>query len=180
MFRTLPEKILQNLSRKRPIEKKVPWHRCGPGRSSGSNCNFCQKNAFFGQKKAFFQKVHFIQKWSVTQNTVFQCIKKYFLLSHPKLVFFTRFYLSILLLFCVSTYTDMYLDIQSMPHIATHHTYFISKVLTKGVSQLKTLDFRTAKKKHFPSKKKSLWSLHLTHPTFKIAKPRPASIQPLS
>ena len=56
---------------------------------------------------------------------------------------------------CQRTQTCIY-DIQSMPHIATHHTYFISKVLTKGVSQLKTSDFRTAKKKHFPSKKKSL------------------------
>ena len=54
----------------------VGVHRSGPGRSSGSNCHFCQKNAFFGQKKAFFQKVHFIQKCSVTQNTVFSVFQK--------------------------------------------------------------------------------------------------------
>ena len=37
----------------------------------------------------FFQKVHFIQKCSVTQNTVFQNVKNNFLLSQNKLVFFT-------------------------------------------------------------------------------------------
>ena len=37
----------------------------------------------------FFQKVHFIQKCSVTQNTVFQYVKNNFLLSQKKLVFFT-------------------------------------------------------------------------------------------
>ena len=37
----------------------------------------------------FFQKVHFIQKCSVTQNTVFQYVKNIFLLSQKKLVFFT-------------------------------------------------------------------------------------------
>ena len=46
----------------------------------------------------FFQKVHSIQKCSVTQNTVFQCIKNNFLLSNPKLVFFTEFNLVMLLL----------------------------------------------------------------------------------
>ena len=40
---------------------------------------FCQKNAFFEQKMTFFQKVHFLQKCSVTQNTVFQYVKKNFL-----------------------------------------------------------------------------------------------------
>merc|ERR1712073_275549 len=50
---------------------------------------FFKKNAFFGQKKAFFQKVHFIQNCSVTQNTVFQCVKTNFLLCQKKLVFFT-------------------------------------------------------------------------------------------
>ena len=37
----------------------------------------------------FFHKVHFIQKCSVTQNTVFQNVKNNFLLSQNKLVFFT-------------------------------------------------------------------------------------------
>ena len=81
---------------KLPPEKKVPWHRRGPGWSSGSNCHFCQKNAFFGQKKAFFQKVHFIQKCSVTLNTVFQYVQKNFFCSNPKLIFFTKFNLDIL------------------------------------------------------------------------------------
>ena len=54
-----------------------------------SNCHFFQKNAFFGQKKAFFQKVHFIQKCSVTLNTVFQCVKNIFFLSQKKIIFFT-------------------------------------------------------------------------------------------
>ena len=43
----------------------------------------------------FFQKVHFIQKCSVTQNTVFQYVKNVFLLSQKKLVFFTILNLSI-------------------------------------------------------------------------------------
>ena len=75
--------------------KKVTWHRRGPGRSSASNYHFCQKNVFFGQKKAFFQRFHFIQKWSVTPNTIFECIKNDFLLSNPKLVFLTEFNLYI-------------------------------------------------------------------------------------
>ena len=78
-------------------KKKVPWHRCWPALASGSNCHFSQKNAFFEQKKAFFQKVHFIQKCSVAQNTVFQFVKKIFFLSNPKLIFFTKFNLNILL-----------------------------------------------------------------------------------
>lgn len=76
---------------KLPPEKKVPWHRRWAALGRGSNCHFCQKNAFFGQKKAFFQKVHFIQKCSVTQNTVFQYVKKIFFWSNPKLIFFTKF-----------------------------------------------------------------------------------------
>ena len=40
---------------------------------------------------AFFLKVHFIQKWSVTLKSHFQWVKNIFLLSHQKLVFFTRF-----------------------------------------------------------------------------------------
>ena len=80
---------------KLPPEKTVPWHQRGPGRSSGWNCHFYQKNAFFGQKKAFFLKVHFIQKCSVTQNTVFQYVKKNFFWSNPKLIFFTKFNLII-------------------------------------------------------------------------------------
>ena len=43
----------------------------------------------------FFQKVHFIQKCSVTQNTVFQYVKNIFLLSQKKLIFFTELNLSI-------------------------------------------------------------------------------------
>ena len=38
----------------------------------------------------FFQKVHFIQKCSVTQNTVFQYVKNIFLLSQKNLIFFTE------------------------------------------------------------------------------------------
>ena len=60
-----------------------------------NNPNFASWGCFGGQKKAFFWKVHFIHKWSVTQNTVYQWLKNNFLLSHPKLVFFTRFYLVI-------------------------------------------------------------------------------------
>ena len=39
---------------------------------------FLSKNAFFGQKKAIFHKVHFIQKWSVTPNKIFGCVKNDF------------------------------------------------------------------------------------------------------
>ena len=97
MCPTLPNKILQNLSRKIPSKKNVPWHRRYNALQRGSNCHFCQKNAFFGQKMTFFQKVHFIQKCSVTQNTIFRCIKNNFLLSNPKLVFFTEFNLAMTL-----------------------------------------------------------------------------------
>ena len=62
----------------------------------GVKLPFFQKNAFFGQKKAFFQNVHFIQKCSVIQNTVFQCLKNYFLLFPKKLIFFTILNLIIL------------------------------------------------------------------------------------
>ncbi len=50
---------------------------------------FFKKNAFLGQKKAFFQKVYFIQKRSVTLYTVFQCVKNIFFLSQKKIIFFT-------------------------------------------------------------------------------------------
>ena len=80
---------------KLPPGIKVPWHWRGPGRSSASNYHFCQKNACFGQKKAFFQRFHFIQKWSVTPNTIFECVKNDFLLYCQKLVFFTEFNLII-------------------------------------------------------------------------------------
>ena len=60
----------------------------------GLNCHYRQKNAFFGQK-IFFQKVNFIQNLLRTQNTVFHWVKNNFMLSNPKLVFFTRFYLII-------------------------------------------------------------------------------------
>ena len=95
MCPTLPNKILQDISSKIPPEKKVPWHRRSNALQQGSNCHFFQKNAFFGQKKTFFQKVHFIQKCSVTQNTVFQCVPTKFFWSNPKLIFFTKFNLGI-------------------------------------------------------------------------------------
>ena len=91
MCSTLLNKILQDLSSKIPPQKKVPWHRRSGALRRGSKGHFCPKNAFFGQKKAFFQKVHSIQKCSVTQNTVFQCVKKKILCSNPKLIFFTKF-----------------------------------------------------------------------------------------
>ena len=75
------------------MEKKVPWHQRWRGVNRGIYCHFCQKNAFFGQKMTVFWKVHFKQKLSVAQNTVFKWVKNIFLLFHPKLVFFTRFYL---------------------------------------------------------------------------------------
>ena len=49
---------------------------------------FLSKNAFFGQKTAFFKKVHFIQKCSVTQNTVFQYVKKIFFFIQSKVNIF--------------------------------------------------------------------------------------------
>ena len=98
---TFRQQILQNLSRKIPMEKKVSWHQSWTRLDKGIYCIFCQKNAFFGQKMAFFGKVHFIKKWSVTQNTVFHWLKNNFLLSHQKLVFFTRFNLIIIDLYCV-------------------------------------------------------------------------------
>ena len=98
MCPTLPNKILQNLSRKIPSKKNVPWHRRYNALQRGSNCHFCQKNAFFGQKMTFFQKDCFIEKWSVTQNTIFKCIKNNFLLSNPELVFFTEFNLTMTIL----------------------------------------------------------------------------------
>ena len=91
----MPNLFASKIGVELPPEKKVPWHQCGAARCSGSNCHFCQKNAFFGQKKAIFQKVHFIQKWSVTPNTIFGCVKNDFLLYNPKLVFFTELNLSI-------------------------------------------------------------------------------------
>ena len=65
---------------KLPPEKKISWHWCGAARCSRSNCHFFQKNAFFGQKTAFFLKVHFIQKCSVTPKyrTVSQWIFDWF------------------------------------------------------------------------------------------------------
>ena len=77
---------------KLPPKKKVPWQWRCPMLSRVSNCHFCPKNAFFRQKKAFFQKVHFIQKCSGSQNKVFQCVKKNFFQSNPKLIFFTKSY----------------------------------------------------------------------------------------
>ena len=101
---TLPNEILQNLSRKIPSKKNVPWHRRYNALQRGSNCHFCQKNAFFGQKMTFFQKVHFLQKCSVTQNTVFQYVKNNILLSQKKFVFFTILNLFIRYVLLVSRY----------------------------------------------------------------------------
>ena len=81
---TFLQQILQNLSKKISMEKKVPWHQPGPTWARGPNCHFCQKNPFFGQKMAFLWRVHFIQKWTVTQNTVFQWVKNNFLLALQK------------------------------------------------------------------------------------------------
>ena len=92
----VPTFFASKIGVKLPPEKKVPWHWRWAVLGRGSNCHFFQKNAFFGQKKAFFEKVHFIQKCSVTQNTVFQCVKKNFFWSNPKLIFFTKFNLGIL------------------------------------------------------------------------------------
>ena len=69
---------------KLPLEKKSSLTLT---LSRGSNYNFFQKNAFFGQKRAFFQKVHFIQKCSVTQNTIFQCIKFFFVIQSKVNIF---------------------------------------------------------------------------------------------
>ena len=80
---------------KLPPEKNVPWHRCWALLSSRWKSHFSPKKPFFGQKEAFFQKVHFIQIWSVTPNTIFECIKNDFLLYNLKLVFFTEFNLMI-------------------------------------------------------------------------------------
>ena len=95
MCSTLLNKILQNLSSKIPPPKKVPWHHRYGALRRGSKGHFCQKNAFFGQKMTFFQKVHFIEKCSVTRNTVFQYVKRKFLLAQKKLIFFTILNLNI-------------------------------------------------------------------------------------
>ena len=90
----LPPTNPSEFKQQNTIGKKVP-------------CHFCQKNVFFGQKKTFFQKSHFIQKLSLTQYTVFQWAKIIFLLSQQKLVFFTRFNLP-MTKFC--TYLFQYLQ----------------------------------------------------------------------
>ena len=64
------------------------------------------------QKKAFSQKVHFIQKYSVTQNTVFQYVKKNIFSSNPKLIFFTKFNLAMTLMWEYKTYPDTH----DLPH----------------------------------------------------------------
>ena len=56
------------------------------------------KLPLFSKKCIFWvEKVHFIQKCSVTQNTVFQYVKNIFLLSQKKLIFFTELNLAILI-----------------------------------------------------------------------------------
>ena len=96
----VPTFFASKIDVKLPPEKKVPWHWRWASLSSWWKSHFSQKNAFFGQKKAFFQKVHFIQKCSVTQNTVFQYVKKIFFWSNPKLIFFTKFNLNIAQISC--------------------------------------------------------------------------------
>ena len=124
---SVPTFFTSKIGVKLPLEKKVPWHRRRAALGRVSNCHFFQKNAFFGQKKAFFQKVHFIEKCSVTKNTIFQCIKNNFLLSNPKLVFFTEFNLPMILWFSVhtcpgdlSTSRWVFRDNSTFPHHYSH------------------------------------------------------------
>ena len=72
---TFLQQILRNLSRKISIEKKVHWHQSGRRWNRGIYFNFCEKNAFLRQKMRFFQKTHFIQKSSVTKNTLFKHVR---------------------------------------------------------------------------------------------------------
>ena len=76
MCSTLLNKILQDLSSKIPPQKKFLDIAATARSGGGQKAIFVKKNAFFGQKRAFFQKVHFIQKCSVTQNRVFQYVKE--------------------------------------------------------------------------------------------------------
>ena len=84
----------------------------------GGKLPFLSKNAFFGQKKAYFQKVHFMQKCSVTQNTVFQCVKNSFLLSQKKLIFFT----------ILNLHIKQDLSITLSYSCSIQHAYFIGKI----------------------------------------------------
>ena len=59
-------------------KKKLLRHRRYAALRRGSKSHFSQKNAFFGQKKAFFWKIHFIQNSSVTKNTSFTCFNFFF------------------------------------------------------------------------------------------------------
>ena len=90
MCPTLPNKILQDLSSKIPPQNKFVDIAATARSGGGQKAIFVKKNAFFRQKMTFFQKVHFIQICSVTQNTVFQYVKIIFLLSQKKLIFFTE------------------------------------------------------------------------------------------
>ena len=63
-------------------KKKLLRHRRYDALRRGSKSHFPQKNAFFGQKMAFFWKIHFIQNSSVTKNTSYTYSrKKFFLLK---------------------------------------------------------------------------------------------------
>ena len=57
-------------------KKKLLRHRRYDTLRQGSKSHFPQKNAFFGQKMAFFWKIHFIQNSSVTKNTSYTCSRK--------------------------------------------------------------------------------------------------------
>ena len=57
-------------------KKKLLRHRRYDALRRGSKSHFPQKNAFFGQKMAFFWKIHFIQNSSVTKNTSYTCSRK--------------------------------------------------------------------------------------------------------
>ena len=61
-------------------KKKLLRHRRYAALRRGSKSHFSQKNAFFGQKMAFFWKIHFIQNSSVTKNTSFTCFNFFFFL----------------------------------------------------------------------------------------------------
>ena len=61
-------------------KKNLLRHRCYAALRRGSKSHFSQKNAFFGQKMAFFWKIHFIQNSSVTKNTSYTYSRKNFFL----------------------------------------------------------------------------------------------------
>ena len=64
-----PVFILSKNSVKIWPKKKLLRHRRYAALRRGSKSHFSQKNAFFGQKMAFFWKIHFIQNSLVTKYT---------------------------------------------------------------------------------------------------------------